>query len=51
MALKDLRELEVVHRDLKPGNIMFDHDYHIKLIDFATSRVNDPKISAKIPYR
>jgi serine/threonine protein kinase len=49
LALQDLRANQVVHRDLKPGNIMFDHDYHIKLIDFATSLTTNPKLSVKIP--
>lgn len=38
LALADLRQNEVIHRDLKPGNIMLDQDYHIKLIDFATAK-------------
>ena len=37
-ALADLRQNEVIHRDLKPGNIMLDQDYHVKLIDFATAK-------------
>jgi len=41
MALDVLRERKVVHRDLKPGNILFDKNYHIKIIDFATSKILD----------
>jgi serine/threonine protein kinase len=33
-----------VHRDLKPGNVVLDKDYHIKIIDFATSKVYNNKI-------
>ena len=28
---------------------MFDHDYHVKIIDFATSMTNNQQLSAKIP--
>lgn len=36
------KDMNVVHRDLKLENIMFDNDYNIKLIDFGFSRnVND----------
>ena len=49
VALEYLRNCEVVHRDLKPGNIMLDRSYHLKLIDFQTSKLMNPKIAAKIP--
>ena len=38
-SLEYLRENEVVHRDLKPGNIVLDGDNHLKLIDFATCKL------------
>lgn len=44
LALEDLRNHEVIHRDLKPGNILLDTDYHVKLIDFATAKVMNPLI-------
>ena len=31
----------ISHNDLKPSNIMLDENYHIKLIDFSTSKVKD----------
>jgi len=37
-----------VHRDLKPGNIVLDKNYHIKLIDFATCKVFNKEISEEI---
>jgi 3-phosphoinositide dependent protein kinase-1 len=49
LALQDLRANQVIHRDLKPGNIMLDHEYHIKLIDFATALTKNPELSVKIP--
>ena len=48
VALEYLRKNEVVHRDLKPGNIVLDTNYHIKLIDFATCKVFNKEIQAKI---
>ena len=44
-ALEYLRTKQVVHRDLKPGNIVLDRDYHLKLIDFATCKVLNKEIS------
>ena len=48
LVLEYLREMQVVHRDLKPGNIVLDSNYHIKLIDFATCKVFSKEIQAKI---
>lgn len=47
-ALEYLRSKQVVHRDLKPGNIVLDKNYHIKLIDFATCKVFNKEISEEI---
>ena len=44
MALQYLREQQVIHRDLKPGNIVLDSQYHVKLIDFATCKVINPEL-------
>jgi hypothetical protein len=32
----------IIFRDLKPSNIMFDHDGHIRLIDFGVARLFKP---------
>ena len=48
VALEYLRSMEIVHRDLKPGNIVLDTNYHIKLIDFATCKVFNKELQAKI---
>mmetsp|Transcript_14915 Transcript_14915/g.18747 ORF Transcript_14915/g.18747 Transcript_14915/m.18747 type:complete len:230 (+) Transcript_14915:1581-2270(+) len=48
VALEYLREQQIIHRDLKPGNIVLDSNYHIKLIDFATCKVLNPELQAKI---
>ena len=38
LALKHLFEHNVVHRDLKPGNLILDHHGYVKLVDFGISK-------------
>ena len=35
VALEGMREHGVIHRDLKPGNIMLDREFNVRLIDFG----------------
>ncbi|KAK4414086.1 putative serine/threonine protein kinase IREH1 [Sesamum alatum] len=39
LALEYLHSRRVVHRDLKPDNLLIAHDGHIKLTDFGLSKV------------
>ncbi|KAG9453918.1 hypothetical protein H6P81_006822 [Aristolochia fimbriata] len=40
LALEYLHSLHVVHRDLKPDNLLISHIGHIKLTDFGLSKVD-----------
>ena len=37
-GLKYIHSCSVLHRDLKPGNILIDHNYQIKICDFGLAR-------------
>lgn len=47
LAINSIHELNYVHRDIKPDNLLLDHRGHLKLSDFGlctglqTTRVND----------
>ena len=37
-ALNFIHSAEVVHRDVKPGNILIDQDCHVKICDFGLAK-------------
>ncbi|MQL70821.1 hypothetical protein Taro_003095, partial [Colocasia esculenta] len=39
LALEYLHSMNVVHRDLKPDNLLIAHDGHVKMTDFGLSKV------------
>jgi len=38
LALEALHKAEIIYRDLKPGNVIFDKDGHACLTDFGLSK-------------
>lgn len=42
LAVEELHKRNVIHRDLKPDNILIDEDGHIKITDFGLSKDEMP---------
>jgi serine/threonine protein kinase len=40
-TLDFVREKNIVHRDIKPGNIMINNDGVVKVVDFGVAKLND----------
>ena len=41
LAIESIHELDCIHRDIKPDNILIGKDGHIKLTDFGLAKISD----------
>lgn len=49
-AIELLQDNEIMHRDLKPMNVMLDENYNVKLIDFGDAKKVNESIAEDQDY-
>ena len=50
-GLKYIHSANVLHRDLKPGNLLVNADCELKICDFGLARIQDPQMTGYVSTR
>ncbi len=44
-ALSAIHKLDIYHRDIKPGNVIIDEDFNVKITDFGIAKIPDSSLT------
>ena len=48
MGFKSLHSLNIIHRDVKPVNILLDYEYNVKICNFGSAKLSMIRRQKKI---